>query len=97
MIDDVSPLLVLQARAEARAVLYAACEFDLEQAITPLTRYALDSGITDHIGADRAFAIVKAAFVGVACWNGEAIWRFDSLKVRENDDGGSSSMLARMA
>lgn len=64
--DDVSPLLVLQVRADARAALYAACEFDLEEAITPLTRYALDSGIADEIGAERAYAIIKSAFLGVA-------------------------------
>lgn len=64
---DPSPLLVLQALAEARAFLYAEGEFDsLDQAITPLLRYALDRGITDDIGAERAFAIVKAAFAGVA-------------------------------
>jgi hypothetical protein len=28
MSDDLSPFLVLQARAEARAILYAACEFE---------------------------------------------------------------------
>jgi hypothetical protein len=67
MTNDVSPLLVLQARAEARAILYAAGEFDgLEPAILPLLQYALASGITDEIGAERAFAVVKAAFAGVA-------------------------------
>jgi hypothetical protein len=66
MIDDVSPLLVLQARAEARALLYAACEFDLEQAIQPLMQYALDSGILDKVGDDGAFAVIKQAFAGVA-------------------------------
>lgn len=65
--DVVSPLLVLQARAEARAMLYAASEFDeLEAAIVPLLQYALASGIIDEIGAQRAFTIVKAAFAGVA-------------------------------
>lgn len=65
--DHPAPLLVLQARAEARAILYAAGEFEqLEEAIVPLLRYALDSGITDDIGAERAFAIVQAAFAGVA-------------------------------
>jgi hypothetical protein len=63
MIDDVAPLLVLQARAEARAILYAAGEFEqLKQAVVPLLQYAIDSGIADQIGAERAFAIVKAAF-----------------------------------
>jgi hypothetical protein len=80
MIDDVSPLLVLQARAEARAILYAAGEFELnisrnnfggeisslERAVVPLLQYAMDSGITDEIGAERAFAIIKQAFAGVA-------------------------------
>jgi hypothetical protein len=94
MTDDVAPLLVLQARAEARAILYAAGEFDfpnpcttdvqaaqagragaaiprhqldeLQAAIVPLLQYALDSGITDDIGAERAFAVVQQAFAGVA-------------------------------
>lgn len=63
---EVPPMLILQARAEARALLYGACEFDLEEAITPLTRYANDSGIVDQLGAHRAFAIIKMAFAGVA-------------------------------
>jgi len=64
-----SPLLVLQARAEARAILYAAGEFGEqldEPAVVPLLQYAMASGITDEIGAERAFAIVKQAFAGVA-------------------------------
>jgi len=66
-VNDVSPLLVLQARAEARAILCAAGEFEqVEPAIVPLLQYAMDSGITDEIGAERAFAVVKAAFAGVA-------------------------------
>jgi hypothetical protein len=63
--DRAPPLLVLLARAEARAILYAACEFDLEEAVAPLTRYALDSGIVNEIGAERAYAIVKMAFAEV--------------------------------
>lgn len=66
MIDDVAPLLVLQARAEARALLYTTCEFDLEQAIQPLLQYALDSGVIDKVGADGAFGVIKQAFAGVA-------------------------------
>jgi hypothetical protein len=64
--DDVAPLLVLQARAEARALLFAACEFDLDAAIEPLLQYAMDSGIVDKVGADGAFGIIKQAFAGVA-------------------------------
>lgn len=63
----VAPLLVLQARAEARALLFAACEYDdVGQAIQPLLQYAMDSGITDQIGADGAFDMIRAAFAGVA-------------------------------
>ena len=62
-----SPLLALQARAEARAILYAACAIaDLDEAIQPVLRYALDSGVVDQIGGDGAFAIIKAAFAGAA-------------------------------
>lgn len=54
-----SPLLVLQARAEARARLYAAGEYDsLEDAIAPLLDHALATGLTDQLGADIAWAIV---------------------------------------
>lgn len=68
MIDDVSPLLVLQARAEARAILFAAGEFgpSWDQAIQPLLQYALDSGVIDKVGAEGAFGIIKQAFAGVA-------------------------------
>jgi hypothetical protein len=61
-----SPLLILQARAEARAALYRASEFDLEQAIAPLLRYTLEAGVIAEIGAERAFAIIKTAFAGIA-------------------------------
>lgn len=58
---------VLQARAEARALLYRLGEFsDLEEAIAPLLQFALDSGLTDKIGEDGAFAIIEAAFAGIA-------------------------------
>jgi len=62
----VSPLLIFQARAEARALLYRTNEFDLEEALAPLFAYALDSGIADEIGGDGAFAIIRAAFKGAA-------------------------------
>ncbi len=62
----VSPTLVLQARAEARAMLYAANEFDLADAIEPLLRYAVESGVEEELGAAVAFGIIRAAFAGVA-------------------------------
>jgi hypothetical protein len=57
-----NPLLVLQARAEARALLYKTNEFDLHDALTPLLHYAVNSGVTDEIGGEAAFAIIRDAF-----------------------------------
>ena len=63
----VNPLLILQIRAEARALLFELGEFDsLDQAMRPLFDYALTSGIADEIGADAMFAIVHKAFEGIA-------------------------------
>jgi hypothetical protein len=61
-----SPLLILQARAEARAVLYSASEFDLEQALVPLLNYAKRSRIVDEFGTETTFAILRQAFKGKA-------------------------------
>ena len=58
----VSPFLVLQARAEARAILFHAYEFDLEEAIAPLTEYAWKAGIVDDVGAAAVMAIIEATF-----------------------------------
>jgi hypothetical protein len=57
-----SPLCVLIARAEARALLYAATEFDLPEAVDPLQSYAAESGLVDEIGQDAVQAILAAAF-----------------------------------
>ena len=59
----VSPFLVLQARAEARATLYRnAWILDFEEAAAPLRDYALKAGIVDDIGAAAVTAIIDAAF-----------------------------------
>jgi len=57
-----SPLCVLIARAEARALLYAAGEFDLPDAVDPLQAFAVESGLVDEIGQDAVQAILAAAF-----------------------------------
>jgi len=57
-----SPLCVLIARAEARALLYAASEFDLPEAVDPLQSYAEESGLVDEIEQDAVQAILAAAF-----------------------------------
>jgi hypothetical protein len=60
MTDDVPPLLVLQARAEARAILYAAGEYQcIEDAVAPLLDDAIAAGLTDQTGADVAYAIAQ--------------------------------------
>jgi len=59
-----NPLLVLQARAQARAYLHAAGEFDIEQALDPLFRYAMASGIVDEFGMENVTAIIRDAFEG---------------------------------
>lgn len=57
-----SPLAILIARSEARAALYAACEFDLPEAVDPLQAYAAESGLVHDIGQDAIQAILAAAF-----------------------------------
>jgi hypothetical protein len=64
---SISPILVLQARAEARALLFATCEYeDVEQALAPLLAYAIDAGVVDAIGAEASYDIIRKAFAGVA-------------------------------
>jgi hypothetical protein len=57
-----SPILVLQARAEARAILFAESVFDIEAAIIPLREYADRSGLTDKLGVPAIDQIIHAAF-----------------------------------
>jgi hypothetical protein len=58
-----NPLLVLQARAEARALLFRCgdCE-DLGDALTPLLVFAHEQHIDGQIGADGVWAIIQTAF-----------------------------------
>ena len=59
----VSPLLVLQARADARAVLLAAGELrSLDEAMVPLFEYASEHGLPELIGAATVHAIITNAF-----------------------------------
>ena len=59
----VAPMLVMKLRAEARAMLFRLGEFEtIEEAIAPLHRYALASGIVDDLGAAATQAIIDEAF-----------------------------------
>jgi hypothetical protein len=60
-----TPLAVLIARAEARALLWRACEFDLTNAVDELEAEAEVSGLTAAIGEDEVAAIIAAAFATV--------------------------------
>jgi hypothetical protein len=56
-------LLVLQALAEARALLFRCCEYeDLGEAIGPVLAYAHTSGLAEAMGWDAVHDILKAAF-----------------------------------
>jgi hypothetical protein len=58
-----NPLLILQARSEARALLFKTAEYqDLGEAITPLLVYAHETEIDEEIGATAVLAIIKDAF-----------------------------------
>lgn len=52
-------LAIFRARCEARAILYAALEFDLHEAVDVLQSHALASGLVDEIGQDAVQAIIS--------------------------------------
>lgn len=58
-----SPLMILHARAEARAILFRAGDYPcLREATAPLIKYAHDSGIVAQIGIDAVRNIIAADF-----------------------------------
>ena len=62
-----NPLIILQARAEARALLFVTAEYEnLGEALTPLLIYAHTSGIAETIGTDATWQIIRKAFEGKA-------------------------------
>ena len=60
-----SPADVLRARAEARALLFAAGELDLHLAVDELQRAAAETGLLATIGQDAVKAIMAEAFGAV--------------------------------
>jgi hypothetical protein len=56
------PLLVFAARAEARALLVYAGEYDADAAIDALLDDAWNSGLVDDVGAAALYAIIEKAF-----------------------------------
>jgi hypothetical protein len=59
------PVAVFTARAEARALLWQAGEFDLHEAVDILQRDAERDGLVDQIGQDEVQRIIAAAFAPV--------------------------------
>ncbi len=59
------PVEVFRERAEARALLWAANEFDLHEAVDVLQADAERSGLVDLIGQDSVEAIIATAFAAV--------------------------------
>jgi hypothetical protein len=57
-----SPLAVLIARAEARAILWQACTFDLHTAIDVLWHAAERDGLVAALGADRVQQLLGDSF-----------------------------------
>ena len=58
-----TPMMCLQARAQARAILFGAGDFaTYEEAIEPLVAYAEDAGLIALIGAAPVHAIIANAF-----------------------------------
>ena len=61
-ISSVDPVLAFRARAEARAYLFGAGEFDLPEAVDVLQADAVASGLVEAIGADAVQHILAEAF-----------------------------------
>jgi hypothetical protein len=60
----VDPLTAFKARAQGRAILWAACEFDWHEAIDVLQADAVSTGLVERIGQDAVQAIMARAFEG---------------------------------
>jgi hypothetical protein len=59
------PLLVFEARAEARAILWAEGEMDLHEAVNILHYAARRAGLIDQLGQDAVQRILADAFAKV--------------------------------
>jgi hypothetical protein len=59
------PLEVLQARARARATLYAAGELSLHDAVDVLQAWAVDTGLVAEVGQNLVQLIIARAFARV--------------------------------
>jgi hypothetical protein len=58
----IDSLTVFKARAEARALLWKCCEFDLYEAVDILQYAAERASLIDQLGQDRVQQIIADAF-----------------------------------
>ncbi len=56
------PLTVFKARAEARAILWEACEYELHEAVDVLQADAVSTGLVARLGQDAVQQILADAF-----------------------------------
>jgi hypothetical protein len=67
MTARIDPLQVLEARAQARAMLFANGDYeDIGEAVTPLRVYAHEAGLDDLYGDVTIWTIIREAFKGTA-------------------------------
>jgi hypothetical protein len=59
---SVPALDVFQERCEARAILVACCELDMQEAVDGLQEAAEAYGLVEALGQDRVQGIIAAAF-----------------------------------
>jgi hypothetical protein len=59
------PVEIFRARSEARALLFAAGELDLHDAVDALQADAMRDGLVDQLGQDAVQAILRDAFQAV--------------------------------
>ena len=63
--DPITKFAIFEARTEARAILFAATEFDLHEAVDVLQADAVTSGLVDQIGQDAVQVMISDAFARV--------------------------------
>jgi hypothetical protein len=61
----IDPLALFVGRAEARALLWKCCEFDLYEAVDILQNAAKRAGLIDQFGQDEVQAVIAKAFGAV--------------------------------
>jgi hypothetical protein len=60
--SELPPMLILQARAEALAILFAAGEITLGEALAPLEQYVDASGLLEDFGRDAVDRVIVEPF-----------------------------------